>query len=563
MDNMEIKDQENKVTLNSVKDVEKISGYSGDWKHDRIRLKRDLQARHVSMIAIGGSLGTGLLIGTGSALSQGGPGSILIAYMLVGWIVYIVMTCLGEMISYIPLDGFTAYATRYADPALGFAVGYVYLFKYLVITPNQLTAGALVMQYWVSREKVNPGVWITIFLVFIVIINTVGVRFFGEFEFWLSSFKVLVMLCVIILLAVLALGGGPNHDKLGFRYWRSPGAFKPYSETINGSTGKFVSFVSVFVYALFAYLGTELCGIVAAECKNPRKNIPRAMKLTLYRVVLFYSLTIFLLGLCVAFDDPLLLQSNRVTTSAAASPYVVAIRNAGIPFLADIFNACVLIFVISASNSDLYVGSRTCYGLAVDGKMPKFFANTNRWGVPYNSLIICTIFCFLAYMNISSSTATVFYLFVNVVSIFGLLSWFSILITYICFDRAFKAQKIDKASCMSYLAPMQPISAWVALIFCFFFCFIKNYTVFLKSTFDYKTFITGYIGIPIYIVCFVGYKIYYKTTWLKPEEVDLFTFKEIFDLEEEAAIELEMKKKLSQEQSWSWKSFYKIFGWIF
>ncbi|QLG74434.1 hypothetical protein HG535_0G03170 [Zygotorulaspora mrakii] len=535
-----------------------------DGKQEEVRLKKDLKARHVSMIAIGGSLGTGLLIGTGASLSTAGPVAVLIAYSFVGLLVFFVMACLGEMATFIPLDGFTSYATRYCDPALGFAVGYVYLFKYLIITPNQLTAAALVIQYWISRDTVNPGVWITVFLIVIVAINTFGVKYFGEFEFWLSSFKVLVMLGLIILMFILMLGGGPNHDRLGFRYWKNPGAFKPYSEDISGSIGKFVSFVSVFVNAIFAYLGVELTGIVAAEAQNPRRNIPRAIKLTMYRIIVFYVITILLLGMCVPYNDPLLLDARRRSTSAAASPFVVAISTAGIDVLPHIFNVCVLMFVFSACNSDLYVASRSLYSLAIDNKAPRLFARTNRWGIPYNSLILTTAFCCLAYMNVSSSSSQIFTYFVNVTSIFGLLSWISILITYICFDRALRAQGISKRS-LAYFAPLQPYGAYFALFFCILLGLVKNFTVFLGHTFDYKTFITGYIGIPVFVISYFGYKWIKKTKIVKPEDVDLFTFKEAVDLEEEEwkIRDQENKEKLATNgKNFEW--FYEtILGKIF
>ncbi|SCU82399.1 LAME_0C00914g1_1 [Lachancea meyersii CBS 8951] len=546
----------------SVSSVEKAV-IGEDGKAEGTRLRKELDARHVSMIAIGGSLGTGLLIGTGSSLAKAGPVSILISYSFVGLLVYTVMSCLGEMAAFIPLDGFTSYASRYCDPALGFAVGYSYLFKYFIVTPNQLTAGAMVMQYWVSRDKVNPGVWITIFLVLIIIINTVGVRFFGEFEFWLSSVKVLVMLGLIILLFVIMLGGAPSHDRTGFRYWKDPGAFKPY-DNIPGSKGKFVSFASVFALALFAYTGTELCGIVAAEARNPRKSVPRAIKLTLYRIVVFYIVTIFLLGMVVAYNDPLLLKAKKMSTSAAASPFVVAIINAQIPVLPHIFNACVLVFVFSACNSDLYVASRTLYGLAIDRKAPQIFAKTNKWGVPYNALLLSILFCLLAYMNVASSSGQVFTYFVNVVSIFGLLSWISILITYIRFEKAVRVQFGDKSS-LSYVAPMQPWSAYVCLGFCILIGLIKNYTVFLGHKFDYKTFISGYIGIPVFFVCYVGYKIVMKTKLIAPEDVDLYTFKAAIDAEEEEGkiYDAERDERL-RNAKWSGEWIYDRFlGWLF
>jgi amino acid transporter len=198
-------------------------------------LHRGLRARHITMIAIGGAIGTGLIIGTGSALAHAGPAAILISYTIMGFLVYIIMCGLGEMAAWLPIaSGFTGYATRFVDPALGFALGWTYWFKYIIVTPNQLTAAALVLQYWVPRENVNPGVFIAVFLFTILVINYFGVRYFGELEFWLSSVKVVVIVGLIILSLVLALGGGPDHDRKGFRYWKDPGAFKPYIK------GKFV-----------------------------------------------------------------------------------------------------------------------------------------------------------------------------------------------------------------------------------------------------------------------------------------------------------------------------------
>lgn len=192
-----------------------------------IHLHRGLKARQITMIAIGGAIGTGLIIGTGSGLAKTGPASIFIAYTIVGLIVYVVMCALGEMAAWLPLEsGFTGYATRFCEPALGFGMGWTYWFKYIIVAPNQLTAAALTIQYWVPREKVNPGVFIAVFLVVVLLINYLGIKWFGELEFWLSSIKVLTLTGMIILCFVLMLGGGPDHDRKGFRYWQNPGAFR-------------------------------------------------------------------------------------------------------------------------------------------------------------------------------------------------------------------------------------------------------------------------------------------------------------------------------------------------
>ncbi len=132
----------------------------------------------------------------------------------------------------------------------------------------------------------NPGVWIAVFLVVIVAINIFGVRLFGELEFWMSSIKVLVVVGVILLSLILACGGGPNHDASGFRYWHQPGAFNHFVTT--GATGQFYATMSVIVSATFAFLGTELICVTFGEASNPRHTIPRAVKLTFYRIIIFY-----------------------------------------------------------------------------------------------------------------------------------------------------------------------------------------------------------------------------------------------------------------------------------
>lgn len=165
----------------------------------------------------------------------------------------------------------------------------------------------------------------------------------------MSSVKVIIILGLIILSLVLALGGGPDHDRTGFRYWHNPGAFATYIMT--GSTGRFLAFWSTLTTAVFAYLGTELVGVTVGECQNPRRIIPRAIKLTFYRILLFYVVLVFLLGMIVPYNSKQLKQANSAKTSATASPFVVAIQISGIKFLPAIFNACVLIFVFSAANS--------------------------------------------------------------------------------------------------------------------------------------------------------------------------------------------------------------------
>ncbi|ODV77390.1 uncharacterized protein CANTADRAFT_7864 [Suhomyces tanzawaensis NRRL Y-17324] len=516
------------------------------------QLRQSLDSRHVTMIAIGGALGTGLLIGTGSALKAAGPGAILVAYSVIGFCVFMVMSGLGEVATFVPLNGFANYCQRYVDDALGFACGYVYLFKYLILPANQLVAGSLTMQFWVDRDKINPGVWITIFLVVILAINLLGVRFFGEIEFWLSCLKVLTCLGVIILLLCITLGGSPTHDRIGFRYWNNPGAFLHFKDGskdlfIGGSKGRFVAFVSVLVTAVFAFLGTELVGITFAETRNPRRSIPKAIKLTFYRIVVFYILSILLLGMCVSPTDKLLLSASG--SDASASPFVIAIKNAKIPGLDHVINACILLFVLSAANSDMYVCSRTVYSLAVAGYAPKLFAVTNRLGVPYYGIALSFAFTLLAYMTVSSGSAEVFTYFVNVVSLTGLLAWSCILVIHIRFMQACKAQGIDRKKDLAYCSPLQPYGSYFALSICIIVVFIKNFTVFLGNSFTYKNFITGYIVLPVFIAMYFGYKFWHKTKLLSPEEVDLVTYRDVIDAEAERYEAEDAERKAVREAS--------------
>lgn len=527
-------------------------------------LHRGLKARHITMIAIGGAIGTGLIIGTGKALAQAGPGSVFICYTIIGFVVFLVMAALGEMAAWLPISaGFTGYASRFCDPSLGFALGWTYWFKYIIVTPNQLTAAALVIQYWVPREKVNPGVFIAIFLVVIICINYFGIKFFGEFEFWLSSFKVITIIGIILFSFILVLGGGPDHDRKGFRYWNDPGAFKPY--LMEGSSGRFLGFWSCMVNATFAYLGTELVGVTVAEAQNPRKTIPRAIKLTFYRILFFYCLSVLLVGMLVPYDSDELVFATKEKTGASASPFVVAADLAGIRVLPHIINACICVFVFSASNSDLYIASRTLYGLASNGQAPAIFKRTDSRGVPIYALAFSALFGCLAFMNVSDDSTKVFGYFVNLTTIFGLLTWISILVTHIHWCKARKAQNIPN-EILPYVAPLGIYGSYGALAVCVLVALTKNFDVFVGGDFGnekYKTFITGYLGIPIYLALIFGHKILKKTRGHKPHEVDFYTGKDIIDNEENEFLARKAALKEAKGPSrggWIYKTFL---SWLF
>ncbi|KAJ6086810.1 hypothetical protein N7467_005724 [Penicillium canescens] len=482
-------------------------------------LHKTLKDRHLSMIAMGGALGTGLLVGTGSGLAKTGPAGVLIDYSVIGVIVFMVMAALGEMTSMAPMSrGFGGYASRFVDPALGFATGYAYFFKYLLATPNQLSAAALIIKFW-AGDSVNSAVWITIALVIVLVINFASVKAFGEFEFWLSSIKIIILSGAIILMLVLALGGGPGFGRTGFRYWNTPGAFAEYK--LGGSLGKFVGVWSTMLQAVYAYGGTELVAVTVAEAQDPRFAMARAVKLTFFRIVIFYLLSVLFLGMVVPYNSPQLEFATGSSTSAAASPFVVAIKLAKIEGLDHVINACLLIFVISAATSDFYIATRTIYNIASDRKAPSFMTRTNNRGVPVVAMILPTLFCLLAYMSIASGAKCVFGYLTTMVATFGMLTWISVLVTHICFSRAVKAQQTP-AEMFAYRAPLREWGSLGALVVLIILTITKGFEIFLFS-FDYKNFIVQYIGVPVYLLCIFGYKIYFRTRRVKAFEADLVT----------------------------------------
>lgn len=343
-------------------------GYEGPAGGDRVvvggldptakegAVQRNLKGRHLAMIALGGTIGTGLFVGSGDALAKAGPVGVWLGYSIMGAVVWTMMIALGEMGAFLPVSGgFTHYATRFIDPAFGFALGYNYWYSYAITIPTELVASAIIISYW--NETINAGVWIAILLVAIWVVNLFGVALYGEFEFWFSLIKILAIVGLIILGIILDAGGGPNKDPIGFRYWRNPGPFNSITinngaDHIDSDWGKFLAFWNVFVQAAFSYVGTEIIAVTFGEAQNPRKEVPKAIKKVFFRILIFYVLGIWVISVLVPYNSPKLL-GNSGAGDASASPFVIAMENAGIHALPSIINAVLLIAAWSAGNSDL------------------------------------------------------------------------------------------------------------------------------------------------------------------------------------------------------------------
>jgi len=392
-------------------------------------------------------------------------------------------------------------------------MGWNYWYNWIIVLPAELSAAAVLISYW--DHNTNPAVWITVCSVVAITINMFGAGVYGECEFIFASIKVITITGLIILGIVLDLGGGPNHDRLGFRYWKNPGPFVQF-DGISGSEGQFLGWWAVMTQAAFSYIGTEIVAIAAGEAKNPRRNLPKAIKRVYIRILLFYIGGTIIIGLLVPSNDPLLTQG---TGTAAGSPFVIAITRSGIKGLPSVINACLLTSAWSAASSDLYTSSRALYGLAVAGNAPRFFLRTSRKGLPYASIIFCALFTTLSYMAVSSGAGKVFGWFSNMTSIAGLMTWFGICFTYIRFYAGFKAQGFDRST-LPYASKLQPFAAWYAMISCLVICFFSGWATLLKGKWVTADFVTNYIPLALFPVLYGISKLVTKVPMVKPLDMD-------------------------------------------
>lgn len=340
--------------------------------------------------------------------------------------------------------------------------------------PVEVSAAAILIGYW--NDSITPAAWITLILGLIIFLNVFGVAIYGEAEFIFASLKIITIVGLLILALILDLGGGPNRDRLGFRFWHEPGAMKEYHS--KGSTGRFLGLFSVFVNAAFSYAGVEFVAVAAGESKNPRKNIPKAVRRIFWRILFFYSLGALAVGVLVPYDDDKLLsaQSGGVHT-AAASPWVIAIQRAGIPVLPSIINAVILTSATSSGNAFLFAGARYLYALAENHQAPKIFLHTTKSGLPLYCVLFTALFSPLTYLSVSSGPNQIFLWFQSLTTMATLLTWVSICIAYLHFHQVLKHHGIDRQS-LVFRAPFQPYGTWMALAFFLIIIIFNGFAVF-------------------------------------------------------------------------------------
>jgi len=536
-------------------------------------LAHKLKGRHMQMIAIGGSIGTGLFVTSGAALSSGGAASLVIAYIIIGILMFCTVQALGEMAVLFPVAGsFSAYSTRFLDPAWGFAMGWNYAIQWLVVLPLEIVAASITLGFWPGARETNEAAWVTIFLVVIVAINFFGVRGYGEAEFVFAIIKVVAVIGFILLGIVLNCGGGPDGGYIGGTFWQNdnvPASYAGYTVdnqpagSINSGAfhNGFKGLCSVFVTAAFSFAGTELVGLAAAEADNPRKTLPTAIKQVFWRICLFYIVALTIVSLLVPYGDARLLAGGS-SSDAKASPFVIAINNAGIAILPSIMNVVILIAVLSVGNSSIYGSSRTLAALAEQGQAPRILAYIDRQGRPLVAIIAASILGLLCYV-VAGGQATANTALNWLYSLSGLSSiftWGSICLAHIRFRAAWKAQghSLDE---LAFQAQGGVIGSWIGFILNVLVLIAQFWTAIWPVGYGSKTgteiaqnFFLAYLAAPVVILFYVPYKLWYKTPFMKVGDMDLQTGRR--ELDTAALIEQDRIEKANLPR---WKRIYKIF----
>lgn len=445
---------------------------------EEYELKRNLKNRHIQMIAIGGAIGVGLFYGSANAISIGGP-SIILAYLIGGLFVFMIMRALGELAVDDPNSGsFSAYATKYLGNFAGFFSGWTYWFQCTTTIMAELTAVGIYIQFWM------PGFpkWLSslILLSALIAINLIGVKAYGEFEFWFAFIKVAAIICMIVFgLLIIIFGFGNGGHAIGFSNLWINGGFFP-----NGIRG----FLLSFIFVTFAFGGVELIGITAGEAEEPKKSIPKAINNVFWRILIFYVGSI---GVMLA-----LYSWNKI--GLKGSPFVLVFDKVGIPAAASIINFVVLTAALSGMNSALYVDGRMLYSLALNNNAPKIFSKVSKSGIPYAGIWFSTAVAMIAIILNYFLPAKVFDYISSVTVIAIITAWITILLVQL----KFRKYKISLGEEVNFKMPFYPFFSYIAIIYLLL--------IVISLSFLPSTRISLYV-VPVWIIALlIMYKLFLK-----------------------------------------------------
>ncbi|KAB0441891.1 amino acid permease [Lysinibacillus fusiformis] len=453
----------------------------GDQVHHQ-QLNRSMKSRHLLMLSLGGVIGTGLFLNVGYTINQAGPGGALIGYLFGGLILFMVMNCLGELAVYMPVTGsFQTYATRFISPSAGFSLGWMYFVGSAATAGVEFTAAGILMQHWFPDIPI--WIWCAVFMVLLFVLNALTTKGFAEAEFWFASIKVVAVIAFIIIGGAAIFGLIPLADRPTPHLTNlAPSGLFPAGITII-----FVTMMNV----IFSYQGSELVGIAAGETENPEKNIPRAIRTILFRIIVFYIASIIVLSAIFPSSELGLMES----------PFVTLMNLAGVPYAAGIMNFVILTAILSVGNSCLYASTRLLFSMSHEGMAPKLFGRLTKNKVPLNALIFTMVFSLLSLLTSVMEADAVFVLLMSIAGISVTISWMGICASQLMFRYRYIKSGGNLAD-LKFKTPLFPLIP----IFCIFFCLV----ILIFLAFDPTQRIGLLYGIGFFMACMIFYRLKLK-----------------------------------------------------
>jgi AAT family amino acid transporter len=452
-------------------------------EHQEHEMQRSLEERHIQLMAIGGAIGVGLFLGSATAIKAAGP-SLILMYLVCGFLLFLVMRALGEMAVENPISGsFSAYAYEYLGPLAGYLTGWSYWLMWVIVVMAETTAVAIYINYWWPSFPAWASALITIAI--LTMINLTAAKLFGELEFWFALIKVVTIIVMIVVgLIMIFTGLGNNGVALGFSNLTAHGGFFP-----NGFGGMF----SAIIMVTFAFLGMELIGVTAGEAKDPEKNIAKAINNVFYRILIFYVGSLLVIMSIYPW--------NSIGTQG--SPFVLTFSKLGIAAAAGIINFVVLTAAASSSNSGIYTTARMLHSLSLQGKAPKSLSTLSKNGVPARAIFFSVACMLIGVVLNYIAPGKAFSTLTSIVTFVGIFVWFIILLSHMAFRKRLTP---DQVKALKFPTFMYPVSDYLALAYLA--------VVFLAMIINPGERISVYVGIPFILILTA---MYYATGQHKKE----------------------------------------------
>ncbi|WP_042355500.1 amino acid permease [Bacillus rubiinfantis] len=448
------------------------------------QLQRAMKSRHLFMMSLGGIIGTGLFLGSGYAIGEAGPAGAILAYLVGGLLMYLAMVCLGELSVIMPVSGsFQAHATKFIGPATGFVVGWIYWLSWALYVGLEFVAAGLLMKRWFP--DVPTWIWCAIFVILLFSINSLTTKAFAETEYWFAGVKVLTVILFIIVglgavFGIISLKSEPTPYLTNFI---GDGLFP------TGMIGVFISMMTV----IYSFQGSEIMGVAAGETEDPEKNIPKAIRTIVFRILIFYILAMFVLSALVPYKQAGVLES----------PFVTVFDMVGIPYAADVMNFVILTAILSVGNTGLFACTRILYSLAETGMAPKAFSKLNKRGVPLYSLLVTLGFALISLLTSVVAEDTLFVVLLAISGIGGTLTWLAIAAAQIGFRRQY-IKNGGRVEDLKYRVRLYPFVPILCIVMCLF--------IFGFTAFDETQRTSLYWGFGFVAFCYIFYFLKFKRT---------------------------------------------------